>query len=430
MHVRTARRIALALQLALISPLARAAPSPASGSAPSAKAPEPPVAGPAATVLFPLRSLGVPSNEASALEATLRNEVAALPEVKMIEAAAVASGLDERGREECLAKAACAGPAASKAGARQFVSGTVSALGDSVLVDLKLVDAQSGREIRRITHPIAGGQELLIEALHAAAVELLAPARFVGRLEVKLVQAGGNGGAQSAASDEDARGAQLFVDGKLVAQLPLAHPVDDIEPGRRAVRVAKEGFHDASLFVEVRFDRTTEAYVDLPHGELAGVAYLRAAEVKAAPPPPVAPAPAPAAPVALAAPALAVQAAPPPRAPWLKIAGWSSLGAGVAGVAIGVALQIQVDSDTSALSVFSGTAYSPTKSTTAAGMQKNIDSELNEARVAFAAGGVLLAAGGAMLLWDVHLDRQQTLTIGAAPALLPGGAAAGVSGKF
>ncbi len=365
------------------------------------------------TVLFPLRSLGVPANEATALETTLRNEAASLPELTIIQPGDVAAIVERAHESDCLARPACAADAASKAGAKQFVSGTVSALGEDVLVDLKLVDARTGKEVRRITHPVAGRQELVIQVLHAAAVELLAPARFVGRLEVRLVQTSAGNGPPVPVAQSDARGAHLFVDGKLVADLPLAHSVDGIEPGRRAVRVTKEGFHDASLFVEVRFDQTTKADVDLPHGELAGVAYLRATESAA-------PVPVVTAPVA----ATLVQ---PERGPWLRIAGWSALGAGVIAVGIATAMQLEVNADASTLNLYLAGTPNPN---TAQQMLTNKENEVRNTRIVFGISGALALAGAAMLISDVVLSRKQSAELNAAPVVVPGGGAVALSGEF
>jgi len=48
---------------------------------------------------------------------------------------------------DCEARIACAAAAAAQAGARQLIIGTTSQLGDSFMIDLKLLDARSGQEI-------------------------------------------------------------------------------------------------------------------------------------------------------------------------------------------------------------------------------------------------------------------------------------------
>src|SRR5258707_942161 len=127
--------------------------------------------------LLPLRPLGVPAELVKALQVTLHNELASLPEARLAPAKEVADQL--RRETDCEAKIACAALAASRAGARQLILGTASQLGDAFMIDLKLLDARSAQELRRATHPVSGTQDALIETLREAAVQLLAPQRFV-----------------------------------------------------------------------------------------------------------------------------------------------------------------------------------------------------------------------------------------------------------
>jgi hypothetical protein len=370
---------------------------------------------PVPTAISPLRALGIAPEAASALEATLRNEVSAMPEVRLISPQVIAASLAQEHDADCLARLACAASVASRAGARQLVSGTVSGLGDATLVDLKLVDARSGEELRRITHPITGREELLIETLHAAAVELLAPARFTGRLDVSLVH------DVVPVPANEAKGALLYVDGKLAGSLPLSTPIEGLLPGRRAVRVSLEGFRDASLFVEIRFERTTHAYVDLPRGEVTSVAFLRANEPSAGSPGPA---------LKLNVPAAAVVAAAPPpaqpRGPWMKIAGWSALGLGVVSGVVGGALHFKAYQTASALNSREATN---TLKDSDAPLYAEVDTEVSAARGLYVLAGVLGAGGGALLLYDHHLDAQR-MTIGATPIVGPNTGGVGVTGQF
>src|SRR5258708_718816 len=144
----------LAPGLFLAPPQARAAP----GGAPQ----------PAAVAVLPLRALGAPAESAQALEKTLRNEVEMVPEARLVGREAVEAALQEE--PECLARIACAAAAAARAGAQQLIVGTVSRLGDAFALDLKLVDARTGLELRRATHPMSGKQDALIELLPGIAV--------------------------------------------------------------------------------------------------------------------------------------------------------------------------------------------------------------------------------------------------------------------
>ncbi len=388
--------LALLLPLAGLASRAHAlpqAPTPAKGAAPAPQSAAPSKPAPATSApakrstarpgaavvaLLPLRGLGVQPEAVAALETTLRNEVGALPEVSLAPPEQLAAALQREA--DCASRVACGAAAAARAGAQRFVAGTVSELGDAYMVDLKLVDARSGQELRRVTRPVSGRQELLIELLRAAAVELLAPARFVGRLSVQLLAAEQMGPAP-----------QLFLDGKLVGPLPLPAPIESVSPGQHTLRVTKDGFRDATLFIEVRYDRTTEAQVDLARGSLAGVAFLKLQD---------APAPAPARP---AAPASAVAPAPQ-HSPWLKIAGWSGVGLGVVSAVIGVALHAKAYATAGELNRKEQNLQLQTSDLT---LYDGVDREVSAARALYLFGALVGGGGAGVLLYDHHADGQK-----------------------
>ncbi len=148
---------------------------------------------------------------------------------------------------DCEARISCAAAAAQHAGARQLIVGTTSQFGDAFMIDLKLLDAKTGQELRRATHPVSGSQNALIETVRETAVQLLAPSRFVGSLRVEV---------------PGASGALLFVDGKPLGTLPLARPLEGLLPGQHVVRVQDKD-QETSTFVEVRFGKTTDAHIEL-----------------------------------------------------------------------------------------------------------------------------------------------------------------------
>src|SRR6266404_3377439 len=138
---------------------------------------------PPVVALLPLRPLGAPPAVVHALEVTLRNELAHLQEARLAPPREVAEALKRE--PDCEARIACAAAAAAQAGARQLIIGTTSQLGDSFMIDLKLLDARTGQEIRRATHPVSGSQDALIETVRATAVQLLAPGQHVVRVKDK-----------------------------------------------------------------------------------------------------------------------------------------------------------------------------------------------------------------------------------------------------
>lgn len=305
--------------------------------------------------LMPLRPLGAPADVVHALEVTLRNELGQLQEARLAKEADVTEALKRE--PDCEAKVPCAAAAALHAGARQVIIGTTSQLGDSFMVDLKLLDAKTGQELRRATHPVSGSQDNLIEMLRETAVQLLAPARFVGALRVEV---------------PGASGALLFVDGKPAGTLPLPQPLEGLAPGQHVVRV-KDKSRETSTFVEVRFGRTTDARVDL------GGAV-----------------------VAVPAAALPTLAATAPRKPvWVRPAAVGAIGAAVASAVIGAAFHARAYSTAGDLNTLAAAnqLHKPDLQSFA-----DVERDTNLARGFYIAAAVLAATGGGLLWWDLHTD--------------------------
>jgi len=303
--------------------------------------------------LLPLRPLGVPADVVRALEVTLRNELSVLPEAKLLPEKDTAAALTE---PDCEAKIPCAAAAAAKAGAREFITGTTSQLGDSFMVDLKLVDARSGQELRRATVPVSGSKDGLIETLREAAVRLLAPARFVGSLRVEV--AGGSGAA-------------LFIDGKPAGTLPLSRAIDGLAPGQHTVRVEDGRAREMSTFVEVRFGQTTEARIDLMQATVPQAAL----------------------------PSVAGQGTRKPV--WLRPAAVATLGLGLATAVAAVAFH--VSAYVTAGDLNRREAINQLQPGDLAGYN-DVDRDTRIARGLYVTAAVLAAAGGGALWWDLRTD--------------------------
>src|SRR2546426_12400884 len=112
---------------------------------------------PPVVALLPLRPLGAPADVVHALEVTLRNELAHLPEARLAPAQAVADALKRE--PDCEAKVSCAAAGAAPAGARQLIMGTTRQPRGSFLIDLKLIEARAGEELPPVTHPGSGAHE-------------------------------------------------------------------------------------------------------------------------------------------------------------------------------------------------------------------------------------------------------------------------------
>ena len=311
--------------------------------------------------LIPLRPLGVPEDQVRALQVTLRNELSQLPEAKLAPEKDLAEQLKHE--PDCDAKVACAALAASRAGAREMIMGTVSQLGDAFMIDLKLVDARSAVELRRATHPVSGSPDALIDTLREAVVQLLAPSRFVGAVAIEV---------------PGVAGASLFIDGKHVGTTPMVKPVEGLTPGPHTVRVVAENkAAENSVFVDVRFGQVTNARI-----ELKPIQQPVPTEM------------------------LPMNAPGPARQPWMRPAAIGAVGLGAALAVVGV--------------VFSAKAYATAgdlnRREALNQLQPNDLSNYNDvdhyssmARGFYIAGALVAAAGGGLLWYDWHLQGT-TLT--------------------
>jgi hypothetical protein len=317
---------------------------------------------PPVVALLPLRPLGAPPDVVHALEVTLRNELAHLPEARLAPANEVAQALKRE--PDCEARIACAAAAAHHAGARQLIVGTTSQFGDAFMIDLKLLDAKTGQELRRATHPVSGSQNALVEMVRETAVQLLAPSRFVGSLRVEV---------------PGATGALLFVDGKPLGTLPLSRPLAGLVPGQHVVRVQDKD-QETSTFVEVRFGKTTDAHIE-----------LGAAQV-----------------VSLPAAAVPTLAEAPLRKPaWVRPAAIGMLGAGVASAVIGLAFHAKTYATASAQPGLAATNQLQRRD---APRYLDADQNTSMARGFYVAAAVLTAAGGGLLWWDLSADSVSLTT--------------------
>jgi hypothetical protein len=303
--------------------------------------------------LIPLRALGVPVESVRALQTTLRNELSTLPEAHLFSEKDVAEALKRE--PDCEARIPCAVAAAVKLGARQLIAGTASQLGNALVVDLKLLDARTGQELRRATHPVSGSQDLLIDTLRAAAVELLAPQRYVGSLRVEV---------------PGLAGAMLFVDGKPMGETPLGKPIEGLSPGQHTLRVADRGLREMSAFVDVRFGQLTEARFDLA-----------------------------AVPLRVAVPGAAQPAPAGSRARWVRPAAYAGLGLSLASAAVAVFFHAQSYATASDLNNREATnTLRPADLTRYA----DVDRDVNVARGFYIVAAVLGLAGGGFMAWDLN----------------------------
>jgi len=154
----------------------------------------------------------------------------------------------------CTGEPECLAAIGRKLGVQYMVSGTVAALGDSYVIDLKLVEVASGKEIRRVEEPLSGPPDELIEAVRVAAYRLFAPEQLKGSIAVLA----------------DVNGAQVFLDGKSMGKTPITQSLANLTVGKHSLRITATGYSDFLQEVDVRFQKTTQVMVSLQRARVAG----------------------------------------------------------------------------------------------------------------------------------------------------------------
>lgn len=238
-------------------------------------------------------ALGIEPALVSRLDALFRIELdrlatAPLPNRRDIESAI--AGDKELAR--CGGEDRCLAAIGKRLGVDVMITGSVAAMGDNYILNIKAVDVAKAAQIRRIsTDPLRGSPDELIDAIRVAAYRLLAPDQLHGSIVVL----------------SDLLGATVQVDGKTVGATPLPGPITKIALGEHVLKVSAKGYTPFEDKVTVRFQKATRVVVRLVV--------------------------APGDPEGIAAPRLIAR----PRKPWYS-SGWAYAGAGVAAVAIGVAI--------------------------------------------------------------------------------------------
>jgi hypothetical protein len=154
----------------------------------------------------------------------------------------------ERDLLRCGGEDKCLAAIGKKLGVDVMVTGTVAALGDSYILNIKAIDVGRAVQIRRIaTDPLRGSPDELIDSIRVAAYRLLAPDQLHGSIHVL----------------SDSIGALVELDGKPMGKTPLQAPMVRLPLGEHALRVSSEGYLPFEEKVVVRFQKSTRVTVRL-----------------------------------------------------------------------------------------------------------------------------------------------------------------------
>ncbi|MCK5797480.1 MAG: PEGA domain-containing protein, partial [Deltaproteobacteria bacterium] len=177
----------------------------------------------AGLAVFRIDPLGIDAHIVARLDGLLRIELARLADATIPDPSAVQLLVRKHPRlAACTGDVSCLAEAGRLLGVDRIISGNVGALGDSYVVNLKIVDVKTTHEISRIQETISGRPDELIDAVRVAAYRLVAPERLRGALTVLA----------------NIPKAKVWLDGALIGQtpLPLQH---NLTVGEHSLRVAK-----------------------------------------------------------------------------------------------------------------------------------------------------------------------------------------------
>jgi hypothetical protein len=193
-------------------------------------------------------ALGMPSELVARLETLFRMELDRLATRPLPTRMQIDKAIGAGALASCSGDDKCIADIGKRVGVDVMVAGSVAALGDSYILNIKAVDVATAKQIRRIaTDPLRGSPDELIEAIRVAAYRLLAPEQLHGSVVILT----------------DSVGAQVSLDGKPVGKTPLPAPLAKLALGSHALRVDAPGYVPFDDKVEVRFQKSTRVVVRL-----------------------------------------------------------------------------------------------------------------------------------------------------------------------
>jgi hypothetical protein len=202
-----------------------------------------------AVAVMPLSSLGSTDEAVGAIQSVLLGEFTKILKERMVSPDALLDqGDTARGAfYACAGVVTCLVEVIGGLGWDAFVVGNVAGLGDRQVINLKLIDVRTGREVRKTSEKATGSEAQLVANMRKAAVELVAPHLFTGTLELLAKQTG----------------VQILIDGKLVGTTPLTSPRIEVAAGRHAIEAKGEGWVPFTTMSDVQYGEVQKVTIDL-----------------------------------------------------------------------------------------------------------------------------------------------------------------------
>ena len=198
-------------------------------------------------LVWELKPLGIDASTTAGMAQILAAEIDRLSGISLVPADPAVRAARERAElATCTGQPTCLAELGRLAGADLVVGGVVGMLGDVYSLDLKLVDAAKGLEIRRLAQTWSGESDKLVKAMRLMATRLLRPEAYKGMLAIET----------------ERPGIAVYVDGVRVATTPLDRPLQ-LTPGKHALRLAAPGYREVEKFIDIPFDQTVPLQVQL-----------------------------------------------------------------------------------------------------------------------------------------------------------------------
>jgi hypothetical protein len=159
--------------------------------------------------------------------------------------------------QNCTGEEKCLQSIGKKLSVEFVVTGTVGALGDNYVLNIKVVEVATGKSQKIQSDPLRGSPDELIEGVRVAAYRLLAPQQLYGALQIQT----------------DLVGAEVTLDGNKVGSTPLPNGgvLSKLALGKHKLEVKAKGYDPFASDVDVHFQKVSPVVVRLlQSGETVG----------------------------------------------------------------------------------------------------------------------------------------------------------------
>jgi|GEM_PF-1451644 len=205
--------------------------------------------GPMSFAVMDFTTAGIDAEISQSLATVLSSEIRKIEGASVISKEDIRAMIDLEAQKSALgcADESCLAELGDALGVERLVVGSVGKVGSTYVVGLRLINTTDSSVENRVTESFDGQESQLIPAVVYASRKLLGIIdNTAGNMLVSSAQTG----------------AEVFVDGKRIGELPLA-PLQNLKPGRHEVRVRLDHYHDYRGEVYVKPGGTLNLWVEL-----------------------------------------------------------------------------------------------------------------------------------------------------------------------